>query len=138
MRTQALEPEKELLALLQDMEVAVTRCRRRQPLPAAPAGLGVDLPVLAPLLLQQVDVIERAALAGVRPLAQPPAGAPECRLFVKEGTKCVRFVLGVRMARHVRGACFRLSDGATTARAPHRCAGGPAAALRAPGRLARL
>lgn len=86
---QAFEPEKELLGLLRDMEGAVNRCRRRQPLPAPPAGLSVDLPVLAPLLLQQAEIIERMALAGVRPAGQAPAGAPECRLFVKEGAKCV-------------------------------------------------
>jgi hypothetical protein len=86
---QAFGPEEELTQILQDVELAANRFRKRLPVPVLSASGITELPVLAPMLLQQAEAMERAAaVAAANRTDPPPSSAPEFKFFVKEGTTC--------------------------------------------------
>jgi hypothetical protein len=83
---QAFGEEKELMDLLRGVEQAVQRTRNHLPIPQGTTQCSADLPALVPMLLQQAEMMERAACVGMACKSQGERGqgTPEFKMFAKE------------------------------------------------------
>jgi hypothetical protein len=88
---QAFGPEKDLMDLLRGVEQAISRTKSHRPLLHNITEGGVDLTVLVPMLLQQAEMVERAARAGLPPdnKGEGGAGPPDFKMFAQEENKYV-------------------------------------------------
>lgn len=99
--SQAFGPEKEVHTLLQDVEQHVARSRDRTAAMATADTANRDLAALAPMLLQQADAIERAALAGSAPGTQA-VKLGDRPVFLKPHAGCALFADVTMLSSGVR------------------------------------
>jgi hypothetical protein len=79
--------------LLRGVEQAVHRTRNHLPLPQGAPECSADLSALVPMLLQQAEMMERAARVGMACQSQGERGQgpPEFKMFAKEDSMFATF-----------------------------------------------